>query len=133
MNSSLPPEATTQLIAVIGATGKQGGAVVDALLDQGERVRALVRDPVSAAARALQDRDVELVTGDLAAPASLDPLLHGVDGVFAMSTPVDGADVEVTSGIAIAEAAARAEVAHVVFSSVGGADRSTGIAHFESK
>jgi uncharacterized protein YbjT (DUF2867 family) len=133
MNSSLPPEATTQLIAVIGATGKQGGAVVDALLDQGDRVRALVRDPASAAARALQDRDVELVTGDLAAPASLDSLLRGVDGVFAMSTPVDVADVEVTSGIAIAEAAARTGVAHVVFSSVGGADRSTGIAHFESK
>lgn len=38
---------TTGTIAVFGATGQQGGAVVDALLDHKARVRALVRDPQS--------------------------------------------------------------------------------------
>ncbi|MDQ1547889.1 MAG: hypothetical protein QOH69_2793 [Actinomycetota bacterium] len=133
MNTSLPPVGSTRQIAVIGATGKQGGAVVDALLQQGLAVRALVRDPGSAAARALNDRGAEIVTGDLANAAALESVLKGVDGVFAMSTPVDGTDVEVTSGIAIADAAFRTGVPHVVFSTVGGAERNTGIAHFESK
>ena len=133
MNASLPPVASTRPIAVIGATGKQGGSVVDALLAEGLAVRALVRDLGAAAAQALRDRGVELLRGDLADPASLESLLSGVDGVFAMSTPVDGTDVEVTAGTAIADAAARAGVPHLVFSTVGGAERKTGIAHFESK
>jgi uncharacterized protein YbjT (DUF2867 family) len=133
MNTSLPPTASVTRIAVIGATGQQGGAVVDALLAEGSDVRALVRDPSAASGRALRTRGVDLFKGDLTDPASLDSLLQGVDGVFAMSTPIDGTDVEVTAGKAIADAAARLGVAHVVFSTVGGAERSTGIAHFESK
>jgi uncharacterized protein YbjT (DUF2867 family) len=133
MNTSLPPAGSTRQIAVIGATGQQGGAVVDALLDQELSVRALVRDTGTVGAQALRDRGVEILKGDLANAESLDALLTGVDGVFAMSTPVDGTDVEVTSGTAIANAASRVGVPHVVFSTVGGAERNTGIAHFESK
>ena len=133
MNTSLPPAGSDRQIAVVGATGKQGGAVVDALLDQGLSVRALVRDTGTGATQALRDRGVEIVRGDLTSADSLDALLSGVDGVFAMSTPVDGTDVEVSSGIAIADTAARVGVPHVVFSTVGGAERHTGIAHFESK
>ena len=133
MTTSLAPATSTRQIAVIGATGKQGGSVVDALIDRGLNVRALVRDPGSAAAVALRDRGVELVKGDLTNPGSLDVVLRDVDGVFAMSTPVDGTDVEVTAGVAIADAALRLGVPHVVFSTVGGAERNTGIAHFESK
>ncbi|HEX3679057.1 MAG TPA: NmrA/HSCARG family protein [Galbitalea sp.] len=133
MNTSLAPATSGRLIAVIGATGNQGGSVVDALLSQGLAVRALARDSGSAAAQALRDRGVDLLEGDLTDPASLDSLLRGVDGVFAMSTPVDGTDVEVAAGIAIADAAARIGVPHLVFSTVGGAERNTGIAHFESK
>ncbi|MYS49903.1 NmrA family NAD(P)-binding protein, partial [Streptomyces sp. SID6013] len=51
---------TTGTIAVFGATGQQGGAVVDALLDHKARVRALVRDPRSDRAQALAARGVEL-------------------------------------------------------------------------
>ena len=36
-------------IAVVGATGQQGGSAIDALLDDGAPVRALVRDPSCAA------------------------------------------------------------------------------------
>lgn len=42
---------TTGTIAVFGATGQLGGAVVDALLDRKARVRALVRNPQSDRAR----------------------------------------------------------------------------------
>jgi uncharacterized protein YbjT (DUF2867 family) len=138
MNRSLADGASgtmAPVVAVIGATGKQGGATVDALLERGARVRALVRDPGSAAAQALADRGVELSPGDLTDPTSLETLFAGVDAGFAMSTMSEpgGTDFEVASGIAVADAAARTALPHLVFSSVGGAERDTGIPHFESK
>ena len=45
MSTSLTPSTGSPLIAVVGATGNQGGSVVDALLARGAPVRALVRDP----------------------------------------------------------------------------------------
>ena len=134
MSTGLTPSAGSPLIAVIGATGKQGGSVVEALLTRGARVRALVRNPDRPAALALADRGVELSIGDFEDAASLDALFAGVDAAFAMTTPRDGGpDHEATTGIAIADAAARAGVPHLVFSSVGGAERESGVAHFESK
>jgi uncharacterized protein YbjT (DUF2867 family) len=53
--------STARTIAVAGATGAQGGAVVDALLEQGAWVRALVRSIGSERARNLANRGVELV------------------------------------------------------------------------
>ena len=134
MSPSLTPSTGSPLIAVIGATGNQGGSVIDALLTCGARVRALVRDPGKPAAQALADRGVELSIGDLGDAASLDVLFAGVDAAFAMTTPRDGGtDRETTTGIAIADAAARAHVPHLVFSTVGGAERESGVPHFESK
>ena len=59
-----------KLILVIGATGAQGMAIVDALLAPGEdgkpspfAVRALTRDPTNATAQVLARRGVELVKG----------------------------------------------------------------------
>jgi uncharacterized protein YbjT (DUF2867 family) len=98
------------------------------------RVRALVRDPGKPAAQALAARNVELTVGDLTDPASLDAFLDGADAVFAMTTPfTEGTDRETATGIAIADAAARAGVPHLVYSSVGGAERESGVPHFESK
>ncbi|MDG4805485.1 NmrA/HSCARG family protein [Micromonospora sp. WMMD1120] len=111
-------------VLVIGATGKQGGATARALLDRGVPVRALVRDPGTAAAQALRDRGVELVTGDLDDPASLVAAADGMDGLFSIPYPdltdLQG-DAEVTRGRNVVEAARRAGVSHVVHSSVSGA------------
>lgn len=132
MTTSVPSSIT--LIAVIGATGQQGGSVVNALLERGARVRALVRDAHKPAAVALADRGVELVTGDAGDAASLEALFAGVDASFAMTTPQPGGtELETATGISIADAAARARVPHLVFSSVGGAERESGVPHFESK
>lgn len=130
--------STTGTIAVFGGTGKQGGSVVDALLAQGANVRALVRNPESDRARALADRGVELVYADVADPDSLVPALTGVDTFFFMTTPPGGmqdadTDGETKLGVALADAAVAAGVSHVVFSSVGGAERNSGVPHFESK
>lgn len=59
------------LVAVVGGTGQQGGATIDALLAAGARVRATVRDASSDRARALAGRGVELVPGDLDDPEQL--------------------------------------------------------------
>lgn len=52
-------------VLVTGATGRQGGATARALLANGVPVRALVRDPSTARARAVEALGAELVTGDL--------------------------------------------------------------------
>lgn len=122
-------------VAVIGATGQQGSSAIDALLASGVPVRAVVRDPGSAAARALVARQVEVVAGDQEDGASLASGLADVASLFFMTTFAgpDGTEGEVRRGRTVAEAAARAGVPRVVYSSVGGAERGTGIPHFESK
>ncbi|MER6597400.1 NmrA family NAD(P)-binding protein [Streptomyces parvus] len=64
-------------ILVTGATGTVGRRVVEQLLERGEQVRALTRDPE----RAEFPAGVEVVGGDLTDPASLAPALHGVTGL----------------------------------------------------
>lgn len=122
--------------AVIGATGQQGGAVVDALLDVGEPVRALVRDVGSAKSASLRERGVTLVRADQDDPDSLIGALHDIRALFLMTSYGEhdgGTEGESRRGRAVAEVAARADVPLVVYSSVGGAERATGIPHFESK
>lgn len=125
----------TSTYAVVGATGQQGGATVHALLARGAHVRALVRRPDADAARALADAGAELARADLTDPASLEAAFAGVDGVFAMTTSFTdrGTDGETADGIRIADAVRAAGVGHLVYSSVGGAERHTGVPHFESK
>ena len=123
-------------ILVSGATGQQGGATARHLLADGWRVRALTRDPGSPAALALVARGAELAQGDLYDRASLDRALRGAYGVFSVQNfwlPGVGLDGEVRQGKALADAAKAAGVKHFVYSSVGGAERKTGIPHFESK
>ncbi|GAB3002091.1 hypothetical protein GCM10017788_78100 [Amycolatopsis acidiphila] len=122
-------------IAVVGATGLQGRATARALLRTQAAVRALARRTDSAAARALTGLGADLVAADLDDPESLRAAFTGVDGVFAMTTPGydQRTDIEVAHGHAIADGAAAVGVPHVIYSSVGGAERHTGIPHFEGK
>ncbi len=121
-------------VLVLGATGGQGGAVVDALLARGAAARAAVRDPGSSSARALADRGVDVVAGSLTDRGSLAAAMHDVSGVFALTTPFEsGPDAEVEQGRAVLGAARDARVPHLVFSSVAGAAQDSGVPHFESK
>jgi uncharacterized protein YbjT (DUF2867 family) len=122
-------------VAVIGATGQQGRSVVDALQDLNAPVRALVRNPDSPAARALRATGTEVVQADQEDSRSLADGLTDVAALFYMTTfeGPEGPAGEVRRGHAVADAAARAKVPHAVYSSVGGAERGTGIPHFESK
>ncbi|WP_415975007.1 NmrA family NAD(P)-binding protein [Rhodococcus sp. 077-4] len=119
--------------AVVGATGGQGGAVVDALLAQGQSVRAVVRRR-SARADRLRQRGAEIVVADITDRESTAAALRNSAGAFVMTTPFeDGPAAESAQGAALVDAVVSAEVPHVVFSSVASADRHTGIPHFETK
>lgn len=121
---------------VTGATGRQGGATLESLLVRGHRVRALTRTPESASARRLASRGVEVVPGDMDDVSSLERALQGVDGAFLVTNFVGGSatvESEERQGKKFVEAAAKTGLGHLVFSSVGGAERRTGIPHFESK
>ena len=110
----------TSPILVMGATGKQGGSVVRALLKAGRPVRAFVRDPASPAAQALAAQGVDLVKGEFTDIASLDAALTGTEGVFSVqmgSHPGDP-ETEILAGKALIEAAHRANVRVIVHSSV---------------
>jgi len=121
-------------VLVTGATGKQGGHLVRELLARGHSIRALTRKPASAGATALAEHGVTIVAGDFEDQGSLARAARGVDTVFAMSTPFEsGAKTETREGINIVRAASVVGVSHLVYSSVAGADRATGIPHFDSK
>ena len=121
-------------ILVTGATGQQGGAVVRSLSVHGWKVRALVRDPNKPTAQQLVKHNIELIQGDLFMPASLDEALDGVYGVFSVQTMAEhGVGGEIVQGKLLADAAHKAQVQHFIYSSVGGAERESGIPHFESK
>jgi uncharacterized protein YbjT (DUF2867 family) len=127
-------DSTRRTILVSGATGQQGGAVVRHLLKNGLQVRALTRHPDGAAAQALAALGAEVVKGDLNDRPSLDRGLAGAYGAFSVQNFYEtGFDKEIEQGRTLADAAQAAGVSHFVYSSVGGAERHTGIAHFDSK
>ena len=127
-------ENSNQIILVIGATGNQGGAIAQHLLQRGKfAVRSLVTDQNKPTAQTFKQAGAELVEGDLNDRASLDSALEGVSGVFSMQTVKDGLEVEIRQGKTLADAAKAAGVKHFVYSSVGGAERKSGVPHFDSK
>ena len=70
-------------ILVIGATGAQGGSVVEYLLKSGHyNVAALTRDPTKDKAKALESKGVHVFKGDLSDPVSLKTAFKGINGLF---------------------------------------------------
>ena len=121
-------------IAVVGATGRQGSATVNALLDRGLPVRGLTRHVDSDAAKGLARRGAEVVEADLADPASIRHAFEGAAAAFAMTSFKGyGFEGEVAQGKVIGDAAKEVGLPFLVYSSVAGADRNSGVPHFESK
>ncbi|RFU86486.1 NAD-dependent epimerase/dehydratase family protein [Streptomyces triticagri] len=118
-------------VLVTGATGRQGGATARALRAAGVPVRALVRDPASTRARAVEATGVELVTGDLHDRGSVARAAEGARAVFSVQMPAmteEGFDFqgEVTQGVNLIEGAKAAGVPQFVHTSVTGAGQHTG-------
>lgn len=135
-------------LAVFGATGRQGGALINNLLQDAElskqfKIRAITRSIGSDTAEKLEEK-VDVVQGDASDPASLTTALAGVHTVFAMTVPSWGPDAtanfstEVTAGKAIADAAVAQGAQYIIFSTLPSPSKiSSGrfqkVHHFESK
>jgi uncharacterized protein YbjT (DUF2867 family) len=111
------------LITVFGATGAQGGGLARALLqaaDRPFRVRAVTRRPGSASARALARQGAEIVAADLDDAASVEHAMRGAHGVFAVTNFWEhrSPERELQQAEHLAEAARRADVRHVIWSTL---------------
>jgi len=121
-------------VLVTGATGRQGGSVVRALLKKGCHVRAFTRNPDTPAALELQQYGVDFAVGDFEDPSSIARAAKKVDAVFLMTTSFEkGPEAEVQQGISVIDAVKKAGVKHIILTSVASANKSTGIPHFDSK
>ncbi|PVE07857.1 NmrA family NAD(P)-binding protein [Streptomyces scopuliridis] len=118
-------------VLVTGSTGRQGGATARALLAAGVPVRALVRDPATGRARAVEALGAELVTGDLHDRESVIRAAEGARAVFSVQMPAMTGDTfdfegEITQGVNLIEGAKAAGVPQFVHTSVSGAGQHTG-------
>src|ERR1700722_19937726 len=103
-----------KLIAVIGATGQQGGGVVRALQASGQfKVRALTRNPGKH--RQLAD---EVVKADLDRPETLEAAFKGAYGVFLVTNFREIGTDELKQAAAAVRAARDAGVKHFVWSTL---------------
>jgi uncharacterized protein YbjT (DUF2867 family) len=127
--------ANEKLILITGATGKQGGATLRHLAKRGGfKLRAMTRKPDGEAAKAAAALGAEVVAGDFDDAASLERAMKGAWGVFAVQNTWEaGVEKEEEQGKRVAKVARDAGVQHFVYTSVGSANRGTGIPHFENK
>jgi uncharacterized protein YbjT (DUF2867 family) len=124
---------TRKLIAIVGATGQQGGAVVRALQANGQfRVRALTRDP----SKHPQLGD-EVVLADFNRPETLRAAFAGAHGVFLVTNSWEAGADESRQAIAAINAAKDAGVKHLIWSTLPNVEKISGgaieVTHFTTK
>lgn len=112
-----------KIIAVMGATGAQGGGLVRAIQadPSGEYVaRAITRDPTTEAARALARSGVEVVAADVEDVTSLERTFAGAYGAFCVTFfwAHFSADKELVHAQNLAKAARAARVRHAIWSTL---------------
>lgn len=121
-------------IMVTGATGHQGGAVLNALKDSGHKLFGLTRHLDTEKVKSLEKMGVTMVEGDFHNVDSLLKAFQNMDSVFLVGTPFEtGVTLETINDINAIDAACDEGITHLVFSSVANANLDTGIPHFESK
>jgi len=122
-----------KLIAVIGATGQQGGGVVRALQASGQfEVRALTRNPDKH--RELAE---EVVAADLDKPETLKAAFEGAHGVFLVTSFREAGTDELEQATAAIRAAKDAGVKHLIWSTLPDVEKISGgkfnVPHFTGK
>ncbi|KAI0376649.1 hypothetical protein F5Y04DRAFT_292477 [Hypomontagnella monticulosa] len=135
----------SKLLTVFGATGQQGGALINHILDSpylssAFTLRGITRDSSKAAAIALKERGVEIVEADLQVPSTIKKAVAGSHAVFGVTNFWESAsyDVEVSQGKAIADAAVEAGVKQIIWSSLPSVTKISGgkvtsMKHFDGK
>src|SRR5499426_3043770 len=115
--------ADKKIIAVVGATGTQGGGLCQAVLadpNGGFAVRAITRDPNKDNAKALAAKGAEIVNANLDDVESLKKAFAGAYGVYGVTNFWEhfSAEKEIQQAKNIAEAARAAGVKHVIWSTM---------------
>jgi uncharacterized protein YbjT (DUF2867 family) len=115
--------AEKKIIAVVGATGAQGGGMVRAILaDKGGpyAARAITRNPGSEKAKALREAGAEVVDADLDKPETLSKAFAGAYGAFLLTNFWEhfSPERELTQARNMAQAAKAAGVNHVIWSTL---------------
>lgn len=115
--------ADKKIIAVMGATGAQGGGLARAILADNESefsLRAITRKPDSDRARGLADAGAEVVVADMDDQNSLEKAFAGVYGAFCITNFWEhfSAKKEGEQATAMARATKRAGVEHVIWSTL---------------
>ena len=107
-------DSNRKLIAVIGATGHQGGSVARALRARGEfRLRALTRNPEK-----YREPADEVVEADLHRPETLKAAFKGAHGVFLVTNFWEAGTDELAQATAAIRAAKDAGVQHLIWSTL---------------
>jgi uncharacterized protein YbjT (DUF2867 family) len=129
-------------LIVTGATGKQGGALISALLEKPNQpfdIYAVSRDPSSKSSQTLARKGVNVIKGDFDSAEEIMKQVEKPWGLFSVTMPMGGAKKEEAQGKAMTQAALAAGVQHIVFTATerGGQEKSetdpTPIPHFISK
>jgi len=115
-----------KLIVVIGARGRQGQSVINSLIIRNYNIRALVRNPVKINS-VVSETNVEIFKGDLRNKDSLRGLYDNAYGLF-FALPPSKASVDF--GKSLLDLAKESNLEHIIYSSVGGADRYSKVDHF---
>lgn len=115
--------STKKIITVFGATGAQGGGLVQAICaDPGSAftARAVTRDPQSEKAKALAAMGAEVVYGDLSDEASVHKALEGAYGAFFVTFfwAHFNAEQEKAEAALFAKAAQQAGIRHAIWSTL---------------
>ncbi|MDT3958494.1 NmrA/HSCARG family protein [Staphylococcus kloosii] len=123
----------TKSILVIGATGKQGYAVVQQLLDEGWQVRALTRNANNEKLTALNNNNLEIFEGNLSDKDALKQAMADQYGVYSVQPIIkDNVEEELRQGKLIIETAEQQKIDYVVYSTAGGVNRNRTGPHFEA-
>lgn len=110
-----------KIIAVIGATGAQGGSLVRAILERGDfAARAITRKADGDKAQELRKLGAEVVAADLDDAASLEKAFAGAHGAFTVTNFWEhmSPEREMAQAKNLAQAASRAKVSHVIWSTL---------------
>jgi uncharacterized protein YbjT (DUF2867 family) len=120
----------SKVLAIFGATGQQGGSIVDFVLNdpqlsQEYTIRAITRDPSSPSAQSLKTKkvNIQVVRGDVTDPSSLTTALKDAHTIFALTAPSFGGGPhsraqEFATGKNIADAAVANGTSYIILSTL---------------
>lgn len=136
----------SKILVIFGATGQQGGSIIDTVLNDEDlsktyKMRAVTRDPSRPSSQSLQQKGIEVVVGDVDNPESLKTVFQNAHTVFLITgASAEGVtkEQEIVQGKAATDAAVAAGVQYLIYSTLpnvtslsGG--KFTGVLHFDSK